>query len=608
MPDWSYHPLFRPLFCKLPGHISRELIHKSMSMIASVSGGKQLIRFLGHIETAPEVEVKAGDLIFSSPVGLSGKVDPNLSGTAAFVNLGFSFIEIGPVTMNPSHSNVKPYYNRQEQRITFPAEAETLGLKKTVEKLEQFSSLSMKKIIRIKGSESEMVELAAALGMYGDIIVLEYSEALRPELISKIQKQLAGKKIFLSVQTDLLKEACSTFLSFFYSNNLDGVILDEDKSNNPFLDLLTSLKILRMEMDKTVPIITSGGVHEPKDAIALLDSGATLLLLSSGYITAGPGLPKRIGECLYNLMDGINQTIFPGWRWYWLFGLCILIGGLLALFFSMTRVVLPYDEAFLGITRADLLAFNENILYFMAHDRMTLSGTMISGGILYMNLAKHGIKYGIHWCRKIFNIAGITGFLGILLFIGYGYFDWLHGLFWLILLPLFMTGYIKTKEAVDTPKSRNDSNHFAWKLSLYGQLAFIILGAAFSVGGIVISYLGATSVFVSTDIGYLCLTSEMLTQYNEELIPVIAHDRAGFGSALLSVGLLVFLLSIWGFREGEKWVWWSLFIGGIPAFLAGIITHFVIGYTTFIHLLPAYIAIILYVFGLILSFPYLMRR
>jgi dihydroorotate dehydrogenase len=274
----------------------------------------------------------------------------------------------------------------------------------------------------------------------------------------------------------------------------------------------------------------------------------------------------------------------------------------------MTRVIFPYDEAFLSLTRAELLDFNKNVLFFMAHDRMTLSGTMISGGILYMQLAKHGIKYGVHWCRKAVNIAGILGFLGILMFIGYGYFDWLHGLFWLVLLPLFIAGYIKTKNVVDTPMSYNNSNHKAWKLSLYGQLAFIILGFSFVIGGIIISYIGTTTVFVKTDIGYLCMPPEMIEQFNNKLISVIAHDRAGFGSALLSVGLLVLMISLWGFREGEKWVWWSLIVGGLPAFSAGIITHFVIGYTTFIHLLPAYIAFVLYVLGLLLTFPFLMRR
>ncbi|WRP08644.1 hypothetical protein U9J35_10935 [Rossellomorea aquimaris] len=68
--------------------------------------------------------------------------------------------------------------------------------------------------------------------------------------------------------------------------------------------------------------------------------------------------------------------------------------------------------------------------------------------------------------------------------------------------------------------------------SLYGQLAFVVLGFSFVLGGLVISYYGVTSVFVPTDLLYLCMPPEILHEFNQNLIPVIAHDRAGFGSAL----------------------------------------------------------------------------
>jgi dihydroorotate dehydrogenase len=291
-----------------------------------------------------------------------------------------------------------------------------------------------------------------------------------------------------------------------------------------------------------------------------------------------------------------------------LFGFAITVAGFIALFFSMTAVILPYDEIFLGLFRRDIINFNPAILYFMAHDRMTLSGTMISGGIIYMQLARHGIRHGLHWARKAVHIAGTIGFLGIFLFIGYGYFDWLHGLFWLILLPLFIFGYVKSKHAKASPISINLLNSQSWKLSLVGQLSFVILGLSLALGGIVISVIGASSVFVPTDLSYLCLTPEALNEFNERLIPVIAHDRAGFGSALLSVGLLVLMLTLWGIRAGERWVWWTFTIGAIPAFSSGIATHFIIAYTDFFHLLPAYFALLLYIIGVISTAPFLLKR
>lgn len=211
----------------------------------------------------------------------------------------------------------------------------------------------------------------------------------------------------------------------------------------------------------------------------------------------------------------------------------------------------------------------------MAHDRMTLSGTMISGNHLYAAcqawnkkwspLGKKSSKYSrnyrlpgncpVYWLR-LFRLAP-----------------------WAVLAyftALVYFGLCKNKSGKCIPASSNLSNSPQWKLSLFGQLCFVILGFSLAIGGMVISVIGASHVFVPTDLAYLCLTPEALNEFNDRLIPVIAHDRAGFGSALLSVGLLVLMLALWGIREGERWVWWSFTIGAIPAFAAGILTHFLL--------------------------------
>ncbi|MFP3359353.1 dihydroorotate dehydrogenase, partial [Planococcus sp. SIMBA_143] len=130
------------------------------------------------------------------------------------------------------------------------------------------------------------------------------------------------------------------------------------------------------------------------------------------------------------IYEAMNDSAFQeesrGWKDYFLFGLFIMIGGLIALVLSLTSIVLPYDESFMQLSREELLLFNERLLWFMAHDRMTLAGTMISGGIVYMTLSYYGVKNGLLWAKQAIDIAAIIGFLGILLFIGYGYFDWLH--------------------------------------------------------------------------------------------------------------------------------------------------------------------------------------
>lgn len=70
---------------------------------------------------------------------------------------------------------------------------------------------------------------------------------------------------------------------------------------------------------------------------------------------------------------------------------------------------------------------------------------------------------------------------------------------------------------------------------------------------------------------------------------------------------MLLIVALWGIQQGQRWLWWTLLAGGSPAFIAGLSVHFSIGYRDFIHLLPAYFAAALYVAGLILLYPYLMK-
>ena len=64
--------------------------------------------------------------------------------------------------------------------------------------------------------------------------------------------------------------------------------------------------------------------------------------------------------------------------------------------------------------------------------------------------------------------------------------------------------------------------------------------------------------------------ADVLGAVNPRLLPLVAHDRAGFGGALVSDGIGVLLISLWGFRAGARWVWWTLFGAGLPGFAAAL--------------------------------------
>lgn len=610
MPDWSYHPLKKLFLDKIRPETSREFIHTSMSTIASIPGGRALINFLGHMKSPQELQKQISHTTFASPIGLSSLIDPSLSGMNAFPQLGFGFLEIGPIVLHEPKEQLAPIMNKEH--ILFSNDQEMVPLKLALKKLMSFNSripIFAKIDTQVKRNEWDVI--VQHLTPFVDAFI-----ATSEQISSFIEKsELPLRRTFyVSYSADEINQQQLEIRKLIEQKSISGIVInaprqtidnywhEEAHANECLAKVVKQVKDLHPEL----VVITSGGVETPEEGQVLVQAGADLLMLTEGYVKAGPGLPKRIHERL--LFDEVQIIKNVKWYWSFLFGVSILIGGIIALYFAFTSIILPYDESFIGLTRADLLLVNPLILSFMLHDRMALAGTMISAGILYIQLARHGIKYGMHWAKIAFHSAAIVGFLGIFLFIGFGYFDWLHGLFWLFLLPIYYFSFKEGKGITGSPYSSYGKNDRAWRLGNYGQLMFVLLGFSIFVGGIVISIIGVSKVFVSTDLSFLCMSPQMLDNLSNNLIPVIAHDRAGFGSALVSVGLLVLMLSLWGFRKGERWVWNTLAIGALPAFLAGIGTHFYIGYTTFIHLLPVYFLVIIYLLGLVLSYPFLKMK
>src|SRR5262249_38993398 len=132
---------------------------------------------------------------------------------------------------------------------------------------------------------------------------------------------------------------------------------------------------------------------------------------------------------------------------------------------------------------------------------------------------------------------------------------------------------------------------------------FAALGA--TAAGSVILVVGMTAVFVPEDLTYLGIGVAELRALNPRLVPLIAHDRAGFGGALISAGSAA-SLCVWCGRPGRA-LWQALTLAGIAGFVPAIGVHFAIGYTDAFHLAPAVIGAAIYFTGLLLTYAPMIR-
>lgn len=206
----------------------------------------------------------------------------------------------------------------------------------------------------------------------------------------------------------------------------------------------------------------------------------------------------------------------------------------------------------------------------------------------------------MHWARTAVLASSLVGFLSFFTFLGFGYFDPFHAFISAILFQFMALG-LRSTQVPELPETLDLHNSVSWKRALWGQLLMVVHGVAILVAGVTISCFGMTTVFVAQDLEFMNTTREALVQLNPRLVPVVAHDRASFGGMLMATGVVVLLSALWGWRRGRRWLWWSLTATGTVAYTTTILIHWWVGYTSLVHLLPAYGGLLLLWLAMLLS-------
>ena len=281
-------------------------------------------------------------------------------------------------------------------------------------------------------------------------------------------------------------------------------------------------------------------------------------------------------------------------------GMALLISGGFAIGQSISGQLLPHDVHALGMSTAELMEHtNANLVRFMFHDRVAFGGTLIAIGIAYWWLAEFPLREGQVWAWWTYTISGVFGFLSFLAYLGYGYLDTWHGAATAFLLPVFVAGIWRARRLVSgslrlsTIWQRGDDA--ASNLEGAGRKLLLFCGVGLVGAGATILVVGMTFVFVPQDVAFIGIQPAKLRATAPLLIPVLAHDRAGFGGGLLSVGLLLSMI-VRHARLSRSLVE-VIALMGLSGFAAAIGVHFAIGYTDFVHLSPAYAGFVIFASG-----------
>lgn len=701
MPDWSYHGLFKPLLDRMRPERARWLTLSAVGLLGRLplGSGLKIMEWMGHMAPPPELKCKLGGLTLCSPVGLAAAVDPKLHAVRSFTRFGFGLQLLGAADPKASGQQELRAVLRDPQReaLCYSRRTDSCAPEHLLRQLAGLAARGPNEPLRgltwvaadagppeeARRQQAVQSELSKHIDFWTMDACApsaggEVDEAALRGAVDSLRRASRSKPWMLQLYLDTPLEQSLRLVDWAKAEGAAAIWLDDTVQEAAGVyvsgrcqleQLIGRVRALQVDADMRLPIITAGAVTEPEEALRLQQAGASLVVVHSGLIYSGPGLPKRINELLAQEAQkgrksqaawqteeratlhgpkpipvpegrirgleaatsqlaaastdvvalrrlgeqdeppepsGFWRQLSSGWGLTSLLGLGMVIGGMLAWWIAATTIVLPYDLAYVGMTREQLEQINDRLLPFMMHDRLTLAGTMLSIGILYLGLAMFAMRRSLHYARQTVLVSAAVGFLSFFLFLGFEYFDPLHALAALILLPFFVLGMWRSRRTFQfRVPPVNRLNDARWREGLRGQLAFVMLGFSLVIGGAIISLIGMGVVFVPEDLLYLCTTSVELAQQNERLISLVAHDRAGFGGALLSMGLGVLLLSLWGFRQGERWIWWTLALAGMSGLASAFGVHFAIGYVDAWHLLPPFIVLLLYLVGLKHSYLYL---
>ena len=287
-----------------------------------------------------------------------------------------------------------------------------------------------------------------------------------------------------------------------------------------------------------------------------------------------------------------------------IFAVGLGLAGAFAWFVSAAGETLPHELRFLGMTATELRGLaGGRVADFMTHDRVAFGGTLIALAVLYLWIVAVPLAAGERWAWNLVAASGALGFVSFLAYLGYGYFDLWHAVASAALLPIFVRGLALTRGiARAAPDLPNPRWWPEWRtVNGLGRALILLTGIGMIVAGATILTLGTIVVFVPQDLIYIGFDRAALDALSPRLVPLIAHDRSGFGGGLLTVGVLVIGCVWWG--RPSRSLWQALLVAGGIGFGTAIGVHGLVGYLDASHVGPAAAGGLVFLVGMVLSHP-----
>ncbi|MDC5698049.1 quinone-dependent dihydroorotate dehydrogenase [Intrasporangium calvum] len=341
-----YERVVRPALFRIRGGDAETAHHTTMAALSRLTHVPPALAALRRWNGADDPTTVFG-VRFPSRVGLAAGMDKDGVALPAWPALGFGFVEVGTVTRHAQPGNPRPRLFRLREsgaiinRMGFNNE----GADALAARLAALGplgvplgiSIGKSKVTPVEEAVGDYVHSMRALRGFADYVAINVSSpntpglrglqdrAMLDELVAALQAEAEGTPLLVKIAPDLTDDAIGEVLQVCADHGLAGVIATNTTiardgvaasdlavaqsetgglSGRPLTARAREVVALIHREAPDLPVIGVGGISTVDDAKRMLDAGAALLQLYTGFIFGGPPLVRVINRAINRGLSG----------------------------------------------------------------------------------------------------------------------------------------------------------------------------------------------------------------------------------------------------------------------------------------------------------------
>lgn len=285
------------------------------------------------------LRTRVAGIDFPSPVGLAAGFDKDAEVPEQMLTFGFGFVEVGTLTPRPQEGNPKPrlFRLKEDRAVINRMGFNNHGLPRAFDRLQRCAQTGVigANVGANKDSADRVADYVAgvrAMAHVARYLTINISSPNTPglrglqdegaleELLAAVQALHVKKPVFLKVAPDLDQKDADRITRAAIDHGIDALIVANTTVSRPPLKsryageagglsgaplkplALDALRMFRRASGGEIPLIGVGGIANANDAWERIRAGASLIQLYSAMVYEGPGIARRIGLGLAQIM------------------------------------------------------------------------------------------------------------------------------------------------------------------------------------------------------------------------------------------------------------------------------------------------------------------